>query len=147
MRWPIQPWKCATAMVALFTNNDWQDNPEQAALIQLLVSRLQNISRLQSQQRCRRLYTARWRTEQWHWYRLGRSLRPRQRKRATAAAIPTLPVSQPIPFPSPTPTTTPRHRRILHRDFDGVTPPALPIGGLPQTPPARTHFGSPHPQS
>ena len=33
-RWPIQRWSCATAMErSWFSNNDWQDNPAQAAEI------------------------------------------------------------------------------------------------------------------
>ncbi len=32
MRWPIQPWSCATSNGALLiANNDWQDDPAQAA--------------------------------------------------------------------------------------------------------------------
>ena len=32
MRWPIRRWSCATAMVRLLVaNNNWQDNPAQAA--------------------------------------------------------------------------------------------------------------------
>ena len=34
MRWPIQRWSCATVMERSWSaNNDWQDDPAQAAII------------------------------------------------------------------------------------------------------------------
>ena len=69
----------------LISNNDWQDNPVQAALITAAGLAPSNNSSQPSRRRCRRdLHRVVGGTEQHHWQRSGGSLRPRRCKRRTA---------------------------------------------------------------